>query len=201
MPKVLIFNAPPEAGKDIAADFCAGRLNLKNYKFATRGIELVKDLYSLSDREWDEMNSRKLKNTPNYKLHGKSPRAALKDMCENKIKPVYGDHYFGHYLAEKIKKEDEDVIISDCGFSCELKEVVDAVGAHNVFLVRINRAGTSFEDDTRMYLRGDKVPAGVTCLDIPNLMPFGKDNDKAYEEFLYSALRLAESWFGERGRA
>lgn len=163
MSKVIILNAPPSAGKDIAADWIVAKYGAQHLRFKDQlyrvaaqvaGIPLTRMVTLASDREYKEKPARF------FRVGGKfvSPRNWLIHCSESVVKPLLGKDFFGKSLANSIEKD--LVVASDGGFYEELVPVLAA--GHDVYVLRIVRDGYTFEGDSRNYF--DTSPLYKTIL-------------------------------------
>lgn len=189
MSKVIILNAPPSAGKDIAADwiveeFDAQHLRFKDqlYRVAAKmaGIPLTRMVTLASDRDYKEKPARF------FRVGGKfvSPRQWLIHCSESIVKPLLGKDYFGKSLAESIERD--LVVASDGGFQEELVPVLTA--GHDVYVLRIERKGYTFEGDSRNYF--DISPAYRTIL---------IENNGTLEQYKNKILNTVDDILGNSG--
>lgn len=184
---VVIFNAAPNSGKDVACQY------LKGY-FQTGNIlafkdELYKDTAEYFNIDVEDLvvyhNDRELKEIPDLmfpkyqseslkqylfgllyvigvlinnrylmSLGYYSSRGALIHVSEDVVKPVKGKDYYGKKLAEKIENSSERFyFVPDSGFKEESTIVADK--GYNVYIVHLERSGTTFEGDSRKLLNKD----------------------------------------------
>ena len=153
MAKVIILNGPAGCGKDTLAralvemGFAKGVASFKNPMFNIAMAALGQDAY----REFlDGYDDRARKEKPEGFLNGWSRRQFMIAISEQLIKPVFGDDYFGKYLAGNLPDGDEVFVVSDGGFASEVAPIVAA--GHDVRIVRLHRDGHTFEGDSRGYL-------------------------------------------------
>lgn len=153
MAKVIILNGPAGCGKDTLAralvemGFAKGVASFKNPMFNIAMAALGQDAY----REFlDGYDDRARKEKPEGFLNGLSRRQLMIAISEQFIKPVFGDDYFGKYLAGNLPDGDEVFVVSDGGFASEVAPIVAA--GHDVRIVRLHRDGHTFEVDSRGYL-------------------------------------------------
>ncbi len=196
MLKVILFNAPPRAGKGISASCLSshiidkGRIAcIREFKdelikitSAGLGIPVDQFLDGYDEKTYDYLNRKSYyvstkvqlstewwKDMPLYRINNKlySKREALIHFSEVVIKPSFGEDAFGKALVSTLPKEGV-VCIADGGFPQELQPVIDYVGAENVTVVRIFREGCSFANDSRDYLGYAMLKGKVKFLDITN---------------------------------
>ena len=171
--RVIVFNAPPDSGKDVAVDYMEEVLrfeghNVRHLEFKETLFALVKSTYGISDGVWDGLYTRENKELPSYYLtyrgHPISPREALINMSEKVIKPLYGEEAFGLAACSGIVKGIN--LFSDGGFNAEMIPLINLVGARNVLVVKIFRGGRDYSKDSRDYLDIDYL--GVDCVHVHN---------------------------------
>jgi hypothetical protein len=192
MTKVIIFNGPPDSGKDIAAKeskshLIAHNVHAEHHEFKGQLFKLTKVIYCISDELWDSWYTREGKEIPRPELNGLSCRGALIHTSEKVIKPIFGDEYFGEFAA---KYDAPVVVFSDGGFVSELYPLIEKHGFDNIAVVRIYRDGCNFNIDSRDYL-----PDGIvgTMYDIQNKMP-KTNNDAEYLDFLEKITLIVDNF-------
>lgn len=153
MAKVIILNGPAGCGKDTLAralvemGFAKGTTSFKNPMFNIALAALGPDTY----REFlDGYDDRARKEKPEGFLNGLSRRQFMIAISEQFIKPIFGDDYFGKYLAGNLPDGEEFFVVSDGGFASEVTPIVAA--GHDVKIVRLHREGYTFDGDSRGYL-------------------------------------------------
>ena len=184
MKKIIILNAPPNSGKDVAAAYMAEKFSYSHQEFKRKLFELTKAIYSISDEQWNKFYTRELKEVPSELLLGLTPRESLIYVSENIIKPNFSDEYFGNALATSINNTDSGVfIISDGGFISEIQPLIREFGTENIMIIRIHRDGCNFNKDSRNYLP-----------DLPDICTIDLDNNQTLECF-YNAVEVTISDF------
>lgn len=192
MSKVIILNAPPSSGKDIAADWIVAKYGAQHLRFKDQlyrvaaqvaGIPLTRMVTLASDREYKEKPARF------FRVGGKfvTPRQWLIHCSENIVKPLLGKDFFGKSLANSI--ESDIVVVSDGGFPEELVPVLAA--GHDVYVLRIVRDGYTFEGDSRKYF--DTSPL-YKCILVTN-----NNTLERYENKIYSIIDHILGISGESG--
>lgn len=165
---VILLNGPPGSGKDTAANFLKSRLlHPRLRKFATHVKEGTHAILGLVDHHHrplphDHFESSKNLSLPEF--YGMTPRQAYIWFSEEVMKPKFGKAVFGAIEARKIVAEESPqdyyhalYIFSDSGFADEAREIVKLVGAENVFLFNIHRAGCTFAGDSRSYITHEDI--------------------------------------------
>lgn len=196
MGKVIVFNSPPGAGKDAAADHLKGLdryAHADRRQFKDRLFEITCAIHGVSVEEFTgPMYTRKNKEKPYEVLGGLSPRQALIQVSEDIIKPNFSKFFFGRAMAQALK-DDELTFISDSGFIEELVPVALEVGHENVFVVRVFRPGYDYNNDSRDYLDPDELEKmGILNADI--------FNEGTIEQFLEKVELVADFFIKEEGR-
>ena len=158
MTKVIIFNAPPDTGKDYLVDHLVSSGVGTYYKaeFKKRLKTIVLAVYGLSEEEHTFFYLRENKDKKFERLGGKSIRECYIEVSEDVIKPFYGKDYFGKAAVDSLVEGGVN-LFSDGGFPQELVPLVEAVGGANVLVVRLKGVG-SFVGDSRDYLSSALFP-------------------------------------------
>lgn len=191
MTKVVIFNAPPGAGKDEVVKWLkVNHDGVVHVEFKNKLISLTKEIYCISDDQWERMYTREEKETPQDALDGKTPREALIHVSEIVIKPNFGFDYFGKAAAKSIH-EGKVNAFSDGGFLQELEPVVDRIGAENVYVVRVHRPGYNFNIDSRNYLKNEDLS---TLIGIPGDNIVDIQNDYTLEAYFRRVEKQLIDW-------
>ncbi len=156
----IIFNGPPDSGKDFFADLLHKQLNRpsERLQFKDKLFELVLCIYGVDKEEFfDHYNNRKLKEQPWDKLRGLSPRQAMINVSENIIKPNFDKRYFGEQSLIKMEKNpySQFYIFSDGGFEEELEPFIEA--GVEVIVIRLHREGKTYAGDSRRYIENSPV--------------------------------------------
>lgn len=179
--RVVILNAPANAGKDVGAEYLSevDRVHHKEFKRALFDVaiavaQIPKSVFFIL------YNNRKTKEQPSDLLFGRSPREHMIHTSEKLIKPVYGEDYFGIALANSLQEGLN--VVSDGGFIDELQPVIEAVGKENVLIVRVHRDGCDFSADSRDYLYD------TGCLEVD------LENDSTLEDYLENLENLVNQW-------
>ena len=169
--KIILLNGPPGCGKDTLAELFVCDFIAAPASFKERLIAITLTIYGVSRPLWDAWYAED-KEYPRPSLDGKSCREALIFVSEEVIKPKFGEDYFGKVAAQKALDNLRDgykyTIFSDSGFPEEAKPLCDLVGPENVMVVRMEREGTDFNNDSRRYLWADDLPEGVRFVYIDN---------------------------------
>lgn len=158
----ILFNGPPRSGKDTAAkiawDYIAAKPDYMAIweKFSFPNKRMFAGMMDTKCDNWGVVpHWEDLKGEIDATL-GVSYRQWQIDVSEKFMKPLYGNDIFGRLLLGRCKECEEDLpgftpifIVSDCGFQIE----VDTLKGHNVLLYTLQRHGTSFDGDSREYVR------------------------------------------------
>lgn len=161
MPKIILFNAPANSGKDAAVDYLSETYGVFPCSFKTHLFHVTQAIYDIEVDVWNSWYTREGKEIPRKELKGLSCRQALIHVSEKVIKPSFGKGFWGDYEAMWIKKylPDGDIVaFSDCGFDEEVMPLIDVFGKENVFIVPIYREGCSFEGDSRDWVDVSVIP-------------------------------------------
>ena len=167
---VLILNAPPRAGKDSLAEYI--RLNICKHienvvpsvssfkKYPSRIIDTLRDISGISKEEWEDRYYSDLKDYPWVKLNGISQRQFIVKVCEELVKPVFGDSVFGnaakHSIISKIntslpsRSHSLLFVLTDGGFKEEVEPIIKAgnsLGLFDVVIAQWYAEGVDYESN------------------------------------------------------
>lgn len=150
---IILFNGPPGAGKDIAADYFK-KFGFKHLSFKYQLFKETIKHFGV-DEEWfmNGYNNRSEKEMPSSLLGNRSRREAMIYVSEDIVKPQRGLDYFGRLVAEEVDLQ-KNYAISDGGFVHELIPIIEKVGNDNFILVQLTRHGHDFSIDSRRYFQG-----------------------------------------------
>lgn len=174
---VVILNAPPRAGKDSLAEYlrvqqyndsalsmCNTHTSVYSFKrYPMQLIDKIIDIAGISHDEWEERYYSDLKDFPWVKLGGISQRDFITKVCEEWIKPVFGDKVFGNAARETVldrlnsslvdRYHSELIVFTDGGFIEEVEPLINKSVKNNKFNVVIAQWGAV---DTEYGMFGDK---------------------------------------------
>lgn len=153
----ILFNGPPNSGKDALGGAIADALDVPVLRFKDELYKATADQFKV-DYDWmvkmaSDRNTKEVK-TDDLIIDGHpiSPRDALIHTSENVIKPNYGPAYFGLHTALRLQHGFN--IITDSGFDEELLPII--ANSHRVIGVKLFAAGCDFGGDSRKYLDWDR---------------------------------------------
>lgn len=159
MKYTVILNAPPNAGKDVAAIHMSDTLGYNHLEFKDALRDAVCEQAGISRELLDELSTRENKDKVHdvFKIEGKSvtTRQYYIYISEEVYKPLFGKSYFGDKSASKIVEGVN--IFSDGGFIEELQPVVECSDV--LIFIRIHRDGCTFEGDSRRYIEDHEIQA------------------------------------------
>lgn len=162
---IILVNGPPGSGKDTAGIYLRDEFGFHLEKFASPIRTAVCGLFGIEDEEIE-----RLKNTP--MLGGYTLREWMIGFSEDYVKRYGGASVFGDLLVERLKRvENENVVVTDCGFQVEVGRIVEHFGLENVHLIRLYREGHTFKGDSRSYV------------DLPGKPHFAIYNDRSVTDF------------------
>lgn len=150
---LVLLNGPPRCGKDTIAMSVYTALRKHNLTAYKRKISKpLKDAtHAAYGCHVRHDHFEHCKEEPNEIFFGLTPRQAYINMSELLLKPSHGDDIVGKMFIRSTKvEEDHYMIISDCGFLSELEPIIEHYAT--VFLVRLHREGTNFDNDSRSYV-------------------------------------------------
>lgn len=190
--KLILINGAPRSGKDHAAgtimeNFDDRVVHLERFSrplkeaFAAIMMAPIDDFYNVEGYEND-----KEKSIP---LLGVSYRQFQIDLSEKFFKPLYGLKSFAKLLLSRLEEVpniypvedygDVTVVVPDCGFQIEVDTIIDDFPLEDILLIRLDRAGTSFDGDSRERVEPHRA---ICCVDITN------DGTEAFERLVLDAV-------------
>lgn len=156
MTKVVIFNGPPNSGKDYIGETLIKRceMNADVFMYKERLYQIAAAIYGYDLNDLTlHCEKRSAKDIPTDHFGGLSPRQALITVSEGAVKPAFGDDYFGKVTLEKILDANiELAIITDAGFVGEVEPLLLSPEIERIIIVRLFAEGCSFDKDSRNYL-------------------------------------------------
>ncbi len=161
---IVGFNGPPESGKDTLAEMLAEHMNKQGVtlpvRFESLSLPLRKIAYAMVDwpGELDGPAYADFKRTEFPRL-GTDGRHIMIDASERFLKVVYGIDVMAQLLLERNEGFHGVLLIRDCGFQCEVSPLEQAVGAANLYMNRVTRAGKTFADlnDSREFVQATNM--------------------------------------------
>lgn len=178
--KVIILNAPPNAGKDeIAMGLCINfdatheEMKAPLFTIGAAMLGITEEVFRVkySNREWKESV---------HPLINMTIRQLFINISEVMLKPLLGISVFGKLAANRMDAdtlEDYGYVFSDGGFDYELQPLIDKFCADSVYVVRLHRDGCTFDGDSRSYFTDEQL----TALGIKNTMDFVNNQPNVYE--------------------
>ena len=198
--KIIIFNGPPDSGKDFASEAVRSFVQIHapwmkptHMKFSEPLKKGAHYLYA-AFHGWDyyDGDGRRDKNNPTGDFLGLSPRQAYIEMF-NALERLHGPEALGYIARKRIVRNSFNgvVVFSDGGRLPDLAPLIEHVGEKNVLVVELHPTPVG-EWDNRKYV-GDEVQAKypkVTVKKIPNKI--GGRSDK--EIFKMLCQGVAKNW-------
>lgn len=170
--KVIAFNGPPKSGKDTATNYAMDYLATRfPDTFTVEPIVIHLKLSALLkqrvhqflniDIEHDAYEVQK--DIPLAEFLGATPRQAYINFSEGFAKPTFGKHVWMQLAWKTLEarllelhQTDHDarkfVVISDLGFQEEIEFLLSKFSPYQVGLVRLQRDGCDFSNDSRDYV-------------------------------------------------
>lgn len=176
---VVVLNGPPESGKDTVCDFMHDHIIDRNInkrimqaKFSEPLKVGIHALFGILD-EYGEVAKHDafedVKETPQEKFFGMTPREAYIWGSEEVMKPRFGNFVFGQIMANKLQwffdtdfADDYNtsplLVISDCGFKEEVEFLASVVPLKQILRIRLFRTGKTFQNDSRSWFEYEGLP-------------------------------------------
>lgn len=171
--KLLLLNGPPGSGKDTVANA------IKNYGQMS-GLNVsnvvVKKLASPIKSAYPALlgltNSAELEPLKDEVYLG-VPRGIRKlqiALSEDVMKPIFGQDIFVQVLTKSVRCLRKEVlcIISDAGFTNEFKYLFYRTPRINFLTLRLSRGITSFDGDSREYIKSANDDEAKRIIDVDN---------------------------------
>ena len=193
-PLVIMFNAPPRAGKDTACEILMRKFpeSVKYEYFKEYLYKESAKVLGLDFNFWASVcQNGDLKDKPMLRLQtgeaegSLTPRDILINVAENILKPKHGKDCIANATAHKIAKTIQQfkaekgynpiIVVPDLGFPYEADAVRAIIPSAEVAVVHIKRKGYTFDGDSRNYVPKAKYRIENTTL-------------KAFEESVLSIL-------------
>lgn len=157
MKRIILLNGPPRCGKDTAAELLLAHLPfpVAHVKFAEPLRQAIPAMFGLGKGTWMRLYQHD-KDVPSRLLKGMSPRQAMIWLSEDVMKPTFGYDIFGHLAINQIedatKEPQNNIVLSDSGFTRETRCLIDRYGIENLLLLQMYRDGCTFANDSREYI-------------------------------------------------
>lgn len=150
----VIFNGPPNSGKDFICDSLILNSqggNVKKVEFKKRLYKLVMAIYGIPENDFFSIYSdRTKKEQPMEIFGGLSIRQAMIKVSEYVIKPHFGLDYFGEAASSELV--DGLNVFPDGGFVSEFNSIHR--DSDLMLIIRIHADGCNFDNDSRSYIEG-----------------------------------------------
>lgn len=160
---IVVFNGPPNSGKDHAARAMSVIYEAPHFEMKAPLRKIAHDYFAAffncdylqAEKMCNEVESSKaLKDTYKFtSFGGRTWRQMLIHISEDVVKPLFGKDAFGRAAAQSVHNSDSQLcFFSDGGFQSEIEEL-RKVGT--VLVIQIERQGCSWALDSRGYINGD----------------------------------------------
>lgn len=166
MTKVVLFNGPPQSGKDTLRNYILYDYNAYDVDFKDGIFDAVnwRTLYETVYPDKALYSYEEFKNETNL-------RQFLIDFSEKVAKPLLGNDIFAKLFCNTIKNHNTDrvnifYVCADLGFNVELDTCIAEFGLDNILVIQLHRTGCSFDGDSRYYV--DTAYRGVKTLLVSN---------------------------------
>lgn len=159
---VIGLNGPPRCGKDSIGHALSAIIEDRHGVQACMvqlSLPMRETVYSLLGIPYSQTHYEAHKDDPQPIFNGDSIRRAMIDLSEEHCKRKYGNDFWCRSAMGRIETwrhpnfaVPELVIITDYGFPHEPLFFEDIVGQENHLLVRVNRPGKDFSNDSRGWV-------------------------------------------------
>lgn len=171
-PLIIMFNAPPQSGKDTCADAIMSafkgvrKVNFKDSLYKRSAAILGYDLsFWTSICQNNEMKDKPMKDIKigTQLIRNATPRDMLIAVAEKVIKPEFGSNIFAVDALNSIRQHmlnnigGNIFVMPDCGFDYEADVIKGAFPNAKVVVVQIEREGHTFDNDSRDWVPCDHI--------------------------------------------
>ena len=171
-PLIIMFNAPPQSGKDTCADEIikhfkgVRKVNFKDSLYKRSAAILGYDLsFWTSICQSNELKDKPMKDIKmgTQLIRNATPRDMLIAVAETVIKPEFGNNIFAVDALKSIRQHmlnnigGNIFVMPDCGFDYEADVIKDAFPNAKVVVVQIEREGHTFDKDSRNWVPCDHI--------------------------------------------
>lgn len=187
--KILLINAPPQAGKDTAAQAIIAQYHGKGYavlleRFSMPLKRAFAGVMNLPVTPEGHVEPWERGKDQNVGILNCSYRQWQIDFSERHMKPLYGDDIFARLLLARLPKAPDDdtiIVIPDCGFQVEADVLLSRFDPDKVFLLTIAREGCKWDSRSRVKVSEDTPSRNV-------------ENDEDLITFQAKVIRSTRSW-------
>ena len=147
MIRAVLFNGPPECGKDTITEmfqqYWEG--NTCHVKFSQPLQTMLKTMCGNYAIPYEEIKRKKFKNG--------TGRDFMIQSFQKVIKPIFGEDHLGKLAAMHVESsicnEDDLILVSDAGRDAEVLAFMQEIGLSKCYVIQVHRQGKNFEGDSR----------------------------------------------------
>ena len=189
---IVGFNGPPFSGKDTMARMLAEHMDSQGVTIPVVEASLSTPLREIAyamvgweydPRDHDEYTRFKEHSFPQF---GNTGRRLMIDVSECFLKKQYGISVMARLLLAAHKDFHGVLLVRDSGFQCEINPLVDAVGVDNLMVVRVERPGYDFSNDSREWVTHKHIYQADNSGSLTDL--------RSQAETLYTCLKEFMGW-------
>jgi hypothetical protein len=163
---LVLFNGPPRAGKSLASRMLLDVVGSEaSSLYISEQIKRATHCaYGMFDVPFDHFEGRK--DVVSEMFLGLTPRQAYIAHSEAYMKKMHGDDVFIKiFMRSVVDRRSAISVVPDVGFQAEIDYMRTVWPGGRITLLRMHRAGASFDGDARSFVRGGP---GVEEIDIRN---------------------------------
>lgn len=156
---IVGFNGPPGAGKDTIAEMVhqhmlAMGVNPDRIREDSLSLPLRFMAYGMVGFQYGGVGAPDYATFKNlyFDEFRKNGRQLMIDCSESFLKPVYGKEIMVKMLLRRHPMFEGVVLVKDMGFQCEFKPFAAWESSRNVYIVRVERPGCDFSEDSREWV-------------------------------------------------
>ena len=169
---IVGFNGPPRAGKDTMVQMFLEHMDSQGCTIpvieTTPTVQLFQIACAMTGWEYNLATYEEFKAT-HFDLFGKDGRQLMIDVSEEFLKPTYGESVKAKMTLASLGDFHGLVVFSSLGFQMEADVFIDAVGAENLYVVRVERPGYDFTNDSREWVTHRQMGAFFNAGDLDYL--------------------------------
>lgn len=153
----VIFNGPPESGKDTLSEMLVEHMDSRidtAVREESLSLPLRKLAYQMAGwtGEYEGDNYSDFKRAKFEQFGGATGRQLMIDVSERFLKLCYGEDIMAQMLIARNQNFRGLLLIRDGGFQLEVDPLIRAYGVENVYIVNIIRPGKDFTNDSREWI-------------------------------------------------
>lgn len=178
-PRFILINGAPRAGKDTIGRYVYDEYSSTFERFSRPHKEAFAAMTNSSIDEFFNVAYYEDHKSECIPWLNTTYRQWQIDFSESFMKPRYGNDVFGRMMVHRTTSTAHLYIVPDCGFQIE----IDCLRDYDCMLIRVDRRGCNFIDDSRNYVQ----PA-------PQWAFHHINNDGSLEDLYIAVDKVVQPW-------